>query len=341
MKIGILTGGGDAPGLNGVIESATKFLNKNGADVIGIMDGFEGVFNLNTITLDSYKVDGAYQTAGTILGTSNKRGIGDDAEEFIEKFNQLGLDGLIAAGGDGTFKALGEVASKVNILGIPKTIDNDLAGTDMTFGHYTACSLISKSIATLKHSANAHKRVMILETMGRTAGWLALNGGRAGYSDAILIPEKELNFKELVSYCKSKLSEGKRGLVICTSEGVKYNGKTSVKKIVEGAPEKERLGGISEILAQALEEELSIECRNVILGHLQRSEPPEIFDKLFSMELGSKAAELALSGEWNKGLAYKNCGIKAVNLKEFSAPPRLIEQQNNGVEQAKHLGIFM
>lgn len=341
MKVGIMTGGGDAPGLNGVIESATKYLNQNGVEVVGIVDGFEGIFDLNTIDLNRSRVDGAYQTSGTILGTSNKRGIGEDAEEFIEKFNELGLDGLIAAGGDGTFQALGAVSDKINILGIPKTIDNDLAGTDMTFGHHTASSLISKSIATLKHSANAHKRVMILETMGRTAGWLALNGGRAGYSDAILLPEKELDMQAFVADCKEKLSNGRRGLVICVSEGVKYQGKSSIKKIVEGAPEQERLGGISDILANALEKELSVECRNVILGHLQRSEPPEIFDQLFSMELGAKAAELAIEGVWNKGLAYKNCGIKSVELKEFCAPPRRVNLDIEEVRHARGLGIYI
>ncbi|MCO4753721.1 MAG: ATP-dependent 6-phosphofructokinase [Bacteriovoracaceae bacterium] len=341
MRVGILTGGGDAPGLNGVVESATKCLVQAGVEVVGIVDGFEGVYNKDTIALTIDKVDGIHQNAGTILGTSNKRGIGEDADEFVACFKELKLDGLIAAGGDGTFKALSDVSSRINIIGIPKTIDNDLSGTDITFGHYTACGLISRSISTLKHSADAHKRIMVLETMGRTAGWLALNGGLAGYADAILIPELDFDFQALVDSCKEKLAQGSRGLVLCVSEGVKFEGKKIIKQIVEDAPETERLGGISSVLAIALEKELGIEARNVILGHLQRSEPPEVFDKLLTLQLGASAAELVIKNKWNKALAYKNCTVMPVELNSFTGAPRLVDPKLELIKQARNLGIFI
>ena len=340
MRVGILTGGGDAPGLNGVIEAVTKNLAQKNIEVIGIQDGFEGIYENNTIALDFPFVDGIHQSAGTILGTSNKRGI-DDPDEFIACFNELELDGLIAAGGDGTFKALSSVSDKINILGIPKTIDNDLAGTEFTFGHMSACSLIARSISTLKNSANAHKRIMVIETMGRTAGWLALNGGLAGYADGILIPERELDLGALAFNLKEKLASGKRGLVLAVSEGVKIEGKAIVKKIVEDAPETIRLGGVSAALANMLEDEIGVEARNVVLGHLQRSEPPEVFDKLFTLKLGCEAAKLAVAGHWNTGLAYHNGAIKPVELETFCEPARLVPENSHLLDFARSLDIYV
>lgn len=340
MRVGILTGGGDAPGLNGVVESATKNLVQSGIEVVGIQDGFEGVYESNTVALDAPAVEGIHQSSGTILGTSNKRGI-DDPKEFIAKAKKLGLDGIIAAGGDGTFKALSSVVPELPIIGIPKTIDNDLSGTDLTFGHLSACGLVARSISTLKHSADAHRRIMVIETMGRTAGWLALNGGLAGYADAILIPEIPLDFKALSIDLKEKLSAGKRGLVLAVSEGIKIEGQTVVKKIVDDAPEAIRLGGASSVLAEMLEEEVGLESRNVVLGHLQRSEPPEVFDRLFTLKLGSEAARLARAGVWNKGLAHRDGKIKRVDLEEFCRPPRLVPKDCDLIGHARSLDIFI
>lgn len=340
MRIGILTGGGDAPGLNGVIESVTKNLAQHGIESIGIQDGFEGVYEENTILLDTPFVDGIHQKAGTIIGTSNKRGI-NNPEEFLDKFNRLRLDGLIAAGGDGTFKALAPLAGKINIIGIPKTIDNDLAGTEITFGHHSASALIARSISSLKNSADAHKRIMVVETMGRTAGWLALNGGLAGYADAILIPEHELNVQVLINSLTKKLSSGKRGLVVAISEGVKIEGQEIIKKVVSDSPEAIRLGGVSSIMADLLEKEIGIESRNVVLGHLQRSEPPEVFDKLFTLKLGCEAAKLVKKGIWNKGLAFSRGGAIPVELSEFCASPRLVPKECDLVDYARSLDIFV
>lgn len=339
-KVGILTGGGDAPGLNGVIESATKNLAAAGIEVYGVEDGFEGVFEGSFTALDAPYVEGIHQNAGTILGTSNKRGI-DDPKEFIAKFKDLGLDGLIVAGGDGTFKALSAVSEQIKIIGIPKSIDNDLPGTELTFGHLSASSLIARSISTLKNSAHAHKRIMIVECMGRSAGWLALNGGLAGYADAILIPERELRLSELIYGLKEALSAGKRGLVLAVSEGVKIEGQNVVRKVVENAPETIRLGGVSALLAQSLEDEIGLEARNVILGHLQRSEPPEVFDRLLTLKLGCIAAKLIIENSWGYGLSYRNGDIEQVNLSSFYGEPRLVARDCRSISYAKSLGIFI
>lgn len=342
MKIGLLTGGGDAPGLNGIIEACVKNLLRANADVVGIMDGFEGVFRHQTKSLGLEDVEGIHRYAGTVLGSTNKRGINSSADRasFLERYEQLGLDGLIVAGGDGTFRALSQVGS-VPVLGIPKTIDNDLPGTDMTFGHHSACEIICRSLETLRHSADAHRRIMVLETMGRTAGWLALNAGLAGYADAILIPEVDFSLDKLSSFLRDKLKGAQRGLVICVSEGVKVDGKNIVSRTVEGSPEAIRLGGVSQILAQILENSLGIEARHVVLGHLQRSEPPSVYDRLLSLRLGRKIADMAINGQWNRALALRNGKIKDVCLSEFQAEPRTVSLKDEAITDARSLGIFL
>lgn len=189
-RIGIMTGGGDAPGLNGIIEASCRTLLRLGHQVIGIQDGFEGIFNQKTVSLTESFLEGVHSSAGTVLGTSNKSTTKGREQEFLQNLKALRLDGLIACGGDGTFSALKRFESEVPLIGVPKTIDNDLSGTDITFGFDTACTVVAESVDALRATAEAHRRVMIVEAMGRTAGWLALGGGLAGYADVILIPER-------------------------------------------------------------------------------------------------------------------------------------------------------
>ena len=188
MRLALLTGGGDAPGLNGIIESCSKTLLRMGHEVVGVCDGFEGIFEGRTKKLALGSLEGLHAQAGTYLGTSNKSSVIGREKEFIEKFKQLGADALIVAGGDGTFSALSLVGQAVPILGVPKTIDNDLSGTEITFGYDTACSVVAEAVDALRTTASAHHRVLLVETMGRTAGWIALGGGLASYADIILIP---------------------------------------------------------------------------------------------------------------------------------------------------------
>ena len=174
MRVGILTGGGDAPGLNGIIEATTKTLLQQGHEVVGIHDGFLGVFEKRTKLLTKEDVEGIHAEAGTILGTTNRCGTEGREEEFLEKYAELKLDGLVVAGGDGTFRGLQKFGDKIKILGAPKTIDNDLSGTEITFGFDTACSVVAEAVDALRATANAHGRIVVVEAMGRTAGWMAL-----------------------------------------------------------------------------------------------------------------------------------------------------------------------
>lgn len=340
MRIGILTGGGDAPGLNGIIEAATKVLINQNVEVIGIRDGFAGIYEKDTFVLTECSVDEIHEFAGTILGTSNRRGI-DDQDEFYKCYKDLKLDGLIVAGGDGTFRGLGPLLNKIPVIGVPKTIDNDLAGTDQTFGHDTAVTVVSEALDRLRHSANAHKRIMIVEAMGRTAGWITLHAGISSLSDAILIPEKEVNVNELSDFILKKSKKGQRGFVICASEGIKINNEQFIRDIVSDAPETIRLGGVSEKLAKLLEKSTGIESRSVILGHLQRSHPPTTFDRLLTTRLGAKAAQLVLSKNWGKGVSYIDAKIKEVPIMHFCNEPRVVTIENDYIDLAKNLGIFI
>jgi 6-phosphofructokinase len=340
MRIGILTGGGDAPGLNGIIESATKFLINSDIEVVGIRDGFAGVYDKDTFDLNTRTVDEIHEFAGTILGTSNRRGI-DDTEEFIHQFKALKLDGLIVAGGDGTFRGLGPVMKDIPIIGVPKTIDNDLPGTNMTFGHDTAVTVVREALDSLRHSANAHRRIMVVEAMGRTAGWITLHAGVASMCDAILIPERGVDLKDLSEFIQAKMGEGQRGFVLCVSEGIKINNEEFVKQVVSDAPETKRLGGVSEYLAKLIQQTTGVEARNVILGHLQRSHAPTTFDRLLTTRLGAKAASLVLSEDWGKGVSYKNGQILEVPISDFCGDPRLVDSENEFVGLAQQMGIFI
>ena len=274
MKIGIMTGGGDAPGLNGIIEASSRVLLKNNVEVCGILDGFEGIFTQRTKNITWDSVLGMHAEAGTFLGTSNKSKIEGRAEEFQKSYHALGLDGLIAAGGDGTFKALRELAPNLPLIGVPKTIDNDLQGTDITFGYDTACTVVAEAVDALRATANAHHRVMVIETMGRTAGWIALGGGLSSYADAILIPERPFSRKKLAEFLIEARKSGKPGMVVVVSEAAKAEGENAIFVESKHSSTGIRYGGIGEQLMRWIEEATPWEARHVVLGHLQRARTP-------------------------------------------------------------------
>ena len=341
MRIGIMTGGGDAPGLNGIIEAASRVLIKNKVEVIGILDGFEGVFSARTkvITLDS--VLGKHDEAGTFLGTSNKSKIEGRAEEFQKQFATMKLDGLIAAGGDGTFKALGELAPNLPIVGVPKTIDNDLQGTEITFGYDTACTVVADAVDALRATANAHHRVMVVETMGRTAGWIALGGGLASYADAILIPERPFDKEKLAAFLKTAHEAGKSGMVVVVSEAAKATGEDSIftenKKSSSGI----RFGGIGERMAKWIELNTPWEARHVVLGHLQRARHPTTTDRFLTASMGATAANLVLNKKWNRAVVYRNGMVLDAPLSDLQGPPREITPDHRWVKLCEALGIFI
>ncbi len=341
-RIGILTGGGDAPGLNGIIESVVRSLIPRGFEIVGILDGFEGIYEGRTRSLDLESVQGAHARAGTILGTSNKSGTAGREQEFREKFASLGLDGLIAAGGDGTFAGLSRVLAGLKLIGVPKTIDNDLAGTDITFGYDTACAVVAESVDALRATAEAHRRVIVVETMGRTAGWIALGGGLASYADAILIPERPFVRSDLVNYLRAQKSVGRRGLVIVASEGAAAQGEQPrVAFRVPGSPQAERFGGFAEILARWIETETTWEARHVVLGHLQRSRPPTTTDRFLTLAMGVEVARMVEEDDWGQAVVYRSGRVTRAPISDLIQPSRHVDPKHKWVKLAESLNIFI
>lgn len=321
MKIGLLTGGGDAPGLNGIIESCCRGLHQNGVTVVGIHDGFEGIFENRHQVLTPEMVAGIHAEAGTLLGTSNRTRIEGRDKEFAANWERLGLDGLIAIGGDGTFAGLRQLASGLKMIGVPKTIDNDLAGTEITFGFDTACSVIAEAVEALAHSARAHRRVMVVETMGRTAGWIALGGGLAGYADAILIPERPFDESRLRDFIRAQ-QKNKRGLVVVVAEGV----------FDENA---------GAHLAKWIERECEWEARHVVPGHLQRARSPTTTDRFLTLTMGIEASRMVLEGAWNQGVVYRSGRVGRAPISDFFAPARRVPADHRWVQLAENIGIFI
>ena len=342
MRVGLLTGGGDAPGLNGIIESTTKALMGMNHSVIGIQDGFEGILEGKVEELTLSRVEGIHDKAGTILGTNNRCGTDGREAEFVKGYKKLGLDGLVVAGGDGTFRGLANFKKDIAFIGVPKTIDNDLSGTDFTFGYDTACSVVAKAINSLRRTADAHRRLIFVETMGRTAGHIALGGGMAGYADAILIPERPFAFDDLIAFIQSRRQRGQRGFIVVVAEGASPKGETQVvSRIVEDSPQQERLGGIAELLALRSEVLLQEDSRHVVLGHLQRSAPPTTTDRFLCMSMGVAAARLADQGKWHQAVAYKKGTVVSTPVEDFFGPVKTVRSDHHWVRMALAVGIFL
>ena len=337
-----MTGGGDAPGLNGIIEASTRVLLSRGCEVVGIRDGFEGVFRQQTLPLTFDVIHNAHARAGTILGASNRSAIEGREAEFKQKFAELRLDGLIACGGDGTFSGLGRVVRDLRLIGVPKTIDNDLAGTDVTFGFDTACACVAENIDALRFTAESHGRIFVVEAMGRTAGWIALGGGLAAFADAILIPERPFSRSKLIKFINEKRSLGRRELMIVISEGATAEGeKASVAFEVANSPQKERYGGAAFNLARWIESETAWETRHVVLGHLQRARHPTTTDRFLTLFMGVEAAMMALEGAWGQAVVYREGRVTRAPLIELIAPARLVAEDHRWVKHARDIGAFI
>jgi ATP-dependent phosphofructokinase / diphosphate-dependent phosphofructokinase len=340
MRIGLLTGGGDAPGLNGIIEATSRVLLNHKCEVVGICDGFEGVFGKNTIQINHENIHGIHAQAGTFIGTSNRSGIQGREKEFLKKYKDLGLDGLIVAGGDGTFRCLEPVKDQVKIIGVPKTIDNDLPGTEATFGYDTACSVVCDAVDSLRATALAHRRVIVVEVMGRTAGWIAIGGGIASYADGIFIPELGFNAKKFATFLKQR-KKSVRGLVIVVSEGVAIGENIKRKKDKSGASESVQDYGSGHRLSRWIEKTADWESRSVVLGHLQRSRTPTTTDRFLTTAMGLKAAELALKKGWGSAVIFREGRVTSAPLQAVMGKPRLVSADHRWVKMARELGIFL
>jgi 6-phosphofructokinase 1 len=341
QRIGILTGGGDAPGLNGIIEASARLLLNAGYEMVGIEDGFEGVFQGRVKPIRVEDLAGLHAKAGTFLGTSNKSRIEGDGAEFRAKFEKLGLHGLIAAGGDGTFSALSRLGPDFPLIGVPKTIDNDVPGTEITFGYDTAVSVVSEAVDALRATADAHSRVMVIEAMGRTAGWIALGGGLASYAEVILIPERPFSREKLAEFLRRKRKDH-RGLIVVVSEAARAEGEDpTVAFRVEKSFQPERFGGIAEKLARWIEKEVDWEARHVVLGHLQRSAAPTTTDRFLTQSMGVHAGKMVQSGKWGYATVYRAGRIKHVPIQEIMGKARTVDPQHPWVRRAQALDIFI
>lgn len=339
-RIGILTGGGDCPGLNAVLRGVTKSaINLHGWEVVGFHDGFEGLIEERFTILRQENVSGILTQGGTILGTSNtanpfahpqgegeNRKLVDVSDKCMTLYEDLGLEALICVGGDGTMTIGGRLAEKgANIVGVPKTIDNDLMETDMTFGFDSARLVCTEAIDRLHTTAQSHHRVMIVEVMGRNAGWLALESGLAGGSDIILLPEIPYDHREICAVVRKRNRFGKRFSIVTVSEGCRTeSGEQVVSRLVEDASEAKRLGGISRLVSEQIERETGIECRVTILGHLQRGGTPTPFDRILATQYSVKAVELVAEQKFNHMVALQGREMVAVPIQKVMGKQRVV-----------------
>ncbi len=316
-KIGILTGGGDCPGLNPVIRAVVRKGLLEGYEIIGIKDGWKGLIEANTVALNINAVSGILSKGGTILGTSRtnpykKEG---DAEKVKENFKKLGLSALIVVGGEDTLGvALKLIKDGVNnIVGVPKTIDNDISATDYTFGFDTALNVAMECIDRLHTTAESHHRILVAEVMGRHAGWIALEAGIAGGADVILIPEVPIDMDEVCNLIKKRHGRGKTFSIVVVAEGAHFKEGTMVLQEQKlDAFGHVRLGGIGEALAQEIEKRTGYETRVSVFGHIQRGGSPTAFDRVLGTRLGVKAIELVKIRKFGRMVALS--GIKIIDV---------------------------
>lgn len=341
MKLGVLTGGGDCPGLNAVIRAVVKTaINDYETEVVGFYDGYEGLVENRYRELKSSDVSGILTLGGTILGTSNRADpfhypvLQDDdyiyldrSAQAIQNFERLGLDGLIAIGGDGTMAASDGMSKKgLKIIGVPKTIDNDLWGTDQTFGFDSAVASATEAIDKIHTTAQSHHRVMIVEVMGRYSGWLALASGLAGGGDIVLIPEIPYQLDVICDKIKARNRRGKNFSIVVIGEGaMPEGGEMVVKKLVKTSPDQVRLGGISHQLASQIEGTTTLETRVTILGHLLRGGTPTAFDRLLATQFGAEAVHLAYARKFGNMVALKGNRISHVPITEVAGRVRKID----------------
>jgi 6-phosphofructokinase 1 len=355
-RIGILTGGGDCPGLNAVIRGVTKAaLHTHGLEVYGFYDGFRGLVLGQGEWLKWDDVSGILTVGGTILGTTNRDNPfhfvddhrhperwRDASRNVVANYRKLKLDALVAVGGDGTLQCGYNLARLgLKIVGVPKTIDNDVRGTDLTFGFNTAVTTATEAVDKLHTTAASHHRVQILEVMGRTAGWLALTAGVAGGGDVILIPEIPYNLNAVCEKIRERSRKGKRFSIIVVSEGAKpVGGHVVVRERVRGSFEPVRLGGISAVLAKQIEEATDVETRYTILGHIQRGGTPTPFDRFLATQFATGAVELLARRQFNRMVCLRGGRIASVSLKISGAAPRLVSPRAPVIRMARSLGTI-
>jgi ATP-dependent phosphofructokinase / diphosphate-dependent phosphofructokinase len=359
-RIAILTGGGDCPGLNAVIRGVVKSaILQHNWEVIGIEDGFDGLLDSSKCKPLSLKcVSGILPRGGTILGTTNRGNPFsypvlqdgkcihiDCSDKVVENIRSLGIDAVIAVGGEGSLKIAMDLANKgIPVVGIPKTIDNDLCETDFTFGYNTALEIATDALDKLHTTAESHHRLMILEVMGRYAGWIALESGIAGGADVILIPEIPFDIKLIADSIRERSNRGSRFSILIAAEGAfPKGGERVVSKKADECNYIERLGGIGQYVAREIEQQsdLNMDVRVTVLGHLQRGGSPTTFDRALGSRFGTKAVQMIADNQFGMMASLRGRDIISVPIEKAISRLKLVDPDGEIVRAAEDLGIMM
>ena len=339
MRIGILSSGGDCPGINAAIRGIGKTaITHYNMEVIGLQGGFSGLINKDVIPLNDNSLSGILNLGGTILGTSREKPFrklledktSNKPQAIKDNYKELGLDCLVCIGGNGTQKtaySLSELG--LNIISIPKTIDNDVWGTDVTFGFDTAVDIATEAIDRLHSTASSHNRVMVIELMGHDAGWITLHAGMAGGADIILLPELGFDIDVITKAVLERVEKGKKYSIIAVAEGID----------IEGDKNKVKYKYPASYIAEKIEELTSIESRETVLGYVQRGGNPSAFDRILATRLGAHATELIKERKFGRMVCLKNNEITSISLHKVAGKLKLVEPDNDLIIQGKRIGI--
>mgnify|MGYP006298462605 FL=1 len=352
-RIGVLTGGGDCPGLNAVNRAVTKTaIFRHGIEVFGVLDGYLGLIEDRVRPLTADDASNILTRGGTILGSSNKANpskyavgtkadgtpeFADVTDRCLETIDRHGLDAVVAIGGDGTMSGAKPFVDRgVPFVGVPKTIDNDIVGTELTFGFMTAVSIATEALDRIHTTAASHHRIMIVEVMGRNAGWIALHAGMASGSDVILLPEIPYDAESVARYVEHRREVGRTYTIVCIAEGARSKtGELVVSRMDPTSPDPVRLGGVGEQLAAQLEELTGQETRCTILGHVQRGGTPVAADRVLATRFGHRAMELAAAGNLNRLVAMREGRITDVDITMAADKQRTIEPDDELLAAAR------
>ena len=353
-RIGILTGGGDCPGLNAVIRGVAKAAMSGGLDVVGIEDGYLGLIENRMRELTRLDVSGILTRGGTILGSCNKANpakyslpdgsggwtVQDVRDQVVRHYALAGLDAIIVIGGDGTMTGAAELAARgLNIVGVPKTIDNDLCSTEITFGHDTAVSTASDALDKIHTTASSHHRVMVVELMGRYAGWLTLHAGVATGTDVILIPEIPFQMEKVADYCVRRSRGGRGFTIVAVGEGASPAGHDRfVERVIANSPDPIRLGGVGKFVAESVEKLTGIDSRASVLGHMQRGGTPTAHDRILATQFAYHAYELMAAGQFGRVVVQRDGKIDSVPLDQVANKVRTVPLDYPLIGAARAIG---
>jgi 6-phosphofructokinase 1 len=354
-KIAVNTGGGDAPGLNAVIRAVTLAGLRRGWEVVGIRNGYRSLLDPNTplVKLDRAAVRGITMQGGTILGTANRGNpfempvqnadgtwrTEDMSDLLVAKFREEKIDALVAIGGDGSMRIASMLIDKgIPVVGVPKTIDNDLPETDFTLGFDTAVSIATEAIDRIQTTAESHERVMVVEVMGRYAGWIALHSGLSASADVILIPEIPFELEPVAAKIRENEANGRHHTIIVVAEGAKEKG-GSVMVMGKAVGQAEQLGGIGAYVSKRLGEMTGKETRSTVLGHLQRGGSPSTFDRLISLKCGAEAVRMVEEGAFNQLVILKGFKTMRVPIPQIAGGMKCVPLDGDGISTARELGV--